>query len=76
MLVFQYLQASLAEANNRSNVNVSQYAVLLSNVGDVECDESSLEDFGRYYGSVVSTFYVRNYGRFLHKNTQVWLPAV
>ena len=71
VLAFQYLQSSLAEANNRSNVHVSQYAVLLSNVGDVECDESRLEDFGRCYGDVVSTFYVRNYGRFLHKNTQV-----
>lgn len=71
VLAFQYLQSSLAEASNRSSVHVSQYAVLLSNLGDVACDESRLEEFGRYYGDVVSTFYVRNYGRFLHKNTQV-----
>lgn len=48
VLVFQYLQTSLAEASNRTNVNVSQYSVLLSNVGDVECDQKRLQEFGRY----------------------------
>jgi hypothetical protein len=68
---FQYMQFSISESGNRSSINVSQYAVMLSNCGDVECDERQLEDFGRQYGDVVNTFFVRNFGRFLRKETQV-----
>jgi hypothetical protein len=45
---------------------------MLSNCGvDIECDDRQLEEFGRKYGDVVNAFFVRNFGRFLSKNTQV-----
>jgi hypothetical protein len=71
MAVFQYLQYSLAEAVNLRNINVAQYAVLVSNVGNVRCEEASLEEYGRVYGDVVSTFFVRDFGRFLAKDAEV-----
>jgi hypothetical protein len=67
----QYLQQRLSEAGNQMNINVSQYAVMLSNVGDVECDDQRLEDFGRFYGDVVAAFFVRNFGRYLSLNAKV-----
>ena len=74
MVVLQYLQYSLAEAINLRNISVAQYAVLVSNVGDVKCDEGPLEAFGRMYGDVVSTFYVRDFGRFFAKDAEVFSP--
>lgn len=71
MVMLQYLQYTLAEAINLRNINVAQYAVLVSNVGDVLCDERALEEFGLMYGDVVSTFYVHDFGRFLAKDTEV-----
>lgn len=69
--LLQYLQQALAEAGNRQNINVSQYAVLVSNVGGVNIEDDRLKDFGRYYGDVVAAFHVRNYGRYLTKNLEV-----
>lgn len=69
--LLQYLQHALAEAGNRQNINVSQYAVLVSNVGGVNIDDERLKDFGRYYGDVVAAFHIRNYGRYLRKNLEV-----
>lgn len=74
MVVLQYLQYSLAEAVNLRNINAAQYAVLLSNVGNVLCDERALEAYGRMYGDVSSTFYVRDFGRFLEKDAEVLSP--
>ena len=71
MAVLQYLQYSLAEAINLRNINVAQYAVLLSNVGTNACNDQALEDFARTYGDVVSAFYVRDFGRFFSKDTEV-----
>lgn len=71
MAVLQYLQYSLAEAINLRNINVAQYAVLVSNVGNNTCNDKALEDFARSYGDVVSTFYVRDFGRFLSKDAEV-----
>lgn len=69
--LLQYLQHALAEAGNRQNINVSQYAVMISNVGGVTVEDDRLKDFGRYYGEVVAAFHVRNYGRYLTKNLEV-----
>lgn len=69
--MLQYLQHALAEAGNRQNINVSQYAVMISNVGGVIADDERLKDFGRYYGDVVAAFHVRDYGRYLIKNLEV-----
>ena len=74
IVVLQYLQYSLAEAINLRNISVAQYAVLVSNVGDVKCDEGPLEAFGRMYGDVVSTFYVRDFGRLFAKDAEVFSP--
>jgi hypothetical protein len=74
MVVFQYVQYSLAEAVNLRNINVAQYAVLVSNVGNVKCDEKMLENYGLMYGDVVSTLYVRDFGRFLVKDAEVLSP--
>lgn len=71
MLLLQYLQYGFAEAGNVKNINMSQYAVLLSNVGGVDCDDRSLKEFGRRYGAVVAAFHVRNFGRFLTPTLQV-----
>lgn len=70
----QYLQFSIAESGNRSSINVAQYSVMLSNCGRVQCDDRRLEDFGKQYGDVVGVFYVRRFGTFLHKNTEVGRP--
>lgn len=69
--LLQYLQHAMAEAANRQNINVSQYAVMISNVGGVNIEDDRLKDFGRYYGDVVAAFHVRNYGRYLTKNLEV-----
>jgi hypothetical protein len=69
--LLQYLQRALAEAANRKNINVSQYSVMISNVGGVAVQDDRLKDFGRYYGDVVAAFHIRNYGRYLAKNLNV-----
>lgn len=76
MLVLQHLQYAVAEAGNVKNINISQYAVLLANVGGVNCDDGCLKEFGRRYGDVVAAFHVRDLGRFLAPNMQVCPPCV
>lgn len=49
--LLQYMQHFIAEAGNRQNINVSQYAVMISNVGGVVVEDDRLKDFGRYYGA-------------------------
>eukprot|EP00892_Ulva_mutabilis_P004598 jgi/Ulvmu1/250/UM001_0254.1 len=71
MLALQYLQYGFAEAGNVKNINMAQYAVLLSNVGGVDCDDNALKEFGRRYGDVVAAFHVRNFGRFLAPSLQL-----